>query len=90
MHGHLKFCALHLVNSSSFSPCEVLNIYVILSTEDAIEVVLNALAFIFIAQIDEDLAKTGWYDGDKRWLTAGAMQTAMLGMCSMLFFMAIS
>ena len=63
----------------------MLNIYIILSTEDVIDVVLNALAFIFIAQIDEDVAKTGWYDGDKRWLTAGAMQSAMLGMCSICF-----
>ena len=63
----------------------MLNIYIILETDDVIEVVLNALAFIFIAQIDEDLAKTGWYDADNRWLTAGAMQIAMLGMCPILF-----
>lgn len=51
----------------------------ILFTEDVIEIVLNALAFIFIAKIDEELANSGWYDPDKRWLTAGAMQTAMQG-----------
>jgi hypothetical protein len=57
----------------------VLNIYIILFTEDAIEVVLNALAFIFIARIDEDLAQTDWYDPDKRWLTAGSIEAAMQG-----------
>ena len=45
----------------------VLNIYVILNTDEAIEIVLNALAFTFIARIDEDLTKSGWYDPEKRW-----------------------
>ncbi len=57
----------------------VLNIYVIIYTEEVMEVVLNALAFIFVARIDEDLAKSGWYDPEMRWLTAGAMGTAMQG-----------
>jgi len=55
----------------------MLNIYVILSTKDVIEVVLNSLAFIFIDRIDEDVAKSGWYDHDKRWLTAGAIETGL-------------
>ena len=57
----------------------MLNIFVIINTNEVIEIVLNALAFIFVAQIDEDIARSGWYDPDKRWLTAGAMETAMQG-----------
>lgn len=57
----------------------MLNIFVIINTAEVIEIVLNALAFIFIARIDEDIAQSGWYDPDKRWLTAGAMETAMQG-----------
>jgi hypothetical protein len=45
----------------------VLNIYVILNTDEPIEIVLNALAFTFIARMDEDLVKSGWYDPEKRW-----------------------
>jgi hypothetical protein len=55
----------------------VLNIYVILFADDTISVVLDALAFIFIAQIDEEVAHSGWYDKNFRWLTAGAMEAAM-------------
>jgi len=50
---------------------------VILYTGEAIEIVLNALAFTFIARIDEDLTKSGWYDPEKRWVTAGAQTVAM-------------
>jgi hypothetical protein len=67
------------MNTSYQSVLMMLNIYIILFTEDAIEVVLNALAFIFIARIDEDLAQTDWYDPDKRWLTAGSIEAAMQG-----------
>ena len=57
----------------------MLNIFVILNTNEVIEIVLNSLAFIFIARIDEDVAKAGWYDTNKRWLTAGTMQAGLQG-----------
>mmetsp|Transcript_13783 Transcript_13783/g.15501 ORF Transcript_13783/g.15501 Transcript_13783/m.15501 type:complete len:340 (-) Transcript_13783:1093-2112(-) len=66
------------MNTSYQTILLILNIYVILMTEDAIDVVLNALAFIFIARIDEETAQANWYDNDKRWVTAGAVEVAML------------
>lgn len=55
----------------------MLNIFVILYEESAIEIVLNALAFAFIARIDEDLVQSNWYDPDRRWCTAGAINLVM-------------
>jgi hypothetical protein len=36
--------------------------------------------FLVINRIDEDLAKSEWYDKDKRWITAGTIATSMQGM----------
>lgn len=55
----------------------MLNIFVILYEESAIEIILNALAFAFIARIDEDLAKSRWYDPERRWCVAGAVSMVM-------------
>mmetsp|Transcript_16158 Transcript_16158/g.24215 ORF Transcript_16158/g.24215 Transcript_16158/m.24215 type:complete len:767 (-) Transcript_16158:215-2515(-) len=65
------------MNTSYETVLSMLNIYVLLNTEEAIEVILNALAFTFIARIDEDLIKSYWYDPEKRWITAGAMSVAI-------------
>lgn len=64
-------------NTSYETLLSMLNIYVILLTEEAIEIILNALAFAFIARIDEDLTKTDWYDPKRRWCTAGAQSMAL-------------
>lgn len=55
----------------------MLNIFVILYEESAIEIILNALAFAFIARIDEDLANSRWYDPERRWCEAGAVSMVM-------------
>lgn len=65
-------------NTSYETLLSMLNIYVILLEQSAIEIILNALAFAFIARIDEDLTKSGWYDPKRRWCTAGAMSVAMV------------
>lgn len=64
-------------NTSYETLLSMLNIYVILLTEEAIEIILNALAFAFIARIDEDLTKTDWYDPKRRWCAAGAQSMAL-------------
>lgn len=55
----------------------IFNIFLILEETNPLDVVLNSLAFIFIARIDEEIAQSGWFDPDRRFLTAGAMSTAM-------------
>lgn len=65
------------MNTSYETLLSILNIYVILNTSEPIEIVLNSLAFTFIARMDEDLVKSGWYDPDKRWATSGAMTVCM-------------
>jgi hypothetical protein len=54
-------------NENEIIPSTVINIYVLTQTNEALEVVLNALAFIFIDKIDEEAARAAWYDPKKRW-----------------------
>lgn len=65
------------LNTSYETALSILNIFVILYTNQAIEIILNALAFTFIARIDEDVVQSDFYDPKRRWITAGAMQVAM-------------
>ena len=51
----------------------MLNVYIILHTDKVLDVILNSLAFEFIGRIDEDIAKTLWWDPEQRWITAGAI-----------------
>jgi len=46
-------------------------------TFDTIDVILNALAFAFIAQIDQEIVKSAWWDPKNRWVTAGAIEVIM-------------
>jgi len=46
----------------------MLNIAVIRSTYDTMEIILNALAFTFIALIDQEIVKSAWWDPKNRWL----------------------
>ncbi len=55
------------MNTSYETLLSMLNIYVLLNTNEAIELILNALAFTFIARMDEDITKGFWYDPEKRW-----------------------
>jgi len=55
----------------------ILNIYVIVNTFSTIEVVLNALAFVFIAEIDQLIVKSAWWDDKNRWITAGTIEVIM-------------
>jgi len=56
----------------------MLNTYVIsASINNPIEVLLDALAFVFVAKIDEEIVKSSWWDPENRWLTAGAMEVVM-------------
>jgi len=65
------------LNTSYETVLSMLNIFVILYEEAAIEIILNALAFAFIARIDEDVTKSDWYDPKRRWCTAGAMNVVI-------------
>jgi len=50
------------------------NLFIILHTDNAIEVLLDALAFIFVAKIDEEIVQSSHWDPNNRWITAGAIQ----------------
>jgi len=65
------------LNTSYETLLSMLNIYVILYEEAAIEIILNALAFAFIARIDEDITKTDFYDPKRRWCCAGAINVVI-------------
>jgi len=65
------------LNTSYETVLSMLNIFVILYEQAAIEIILNALAFAFIARIDEDVTKSDWYDPKRRWCTAGAMNVVI-------------
>mmetsp|Transcript_25912 Transcript_25912/g.59668 ORF Transcript_25912/g.59668 Transcript_25912/m.59668 type:complete len:584 (-) Transcript_25912:54-1805(-) len=55
----------------------MLNIYVLAKEGNPIDVVLNSLAFFFIARIDEDLCRTQWWDPKSRWISAGAVEVVI-------------
>jgi len=55
----------------------MLNIFNILNQASPTDVVLNALALEFVFKIDEEYAKSVWWDPNKRWLKAGIIEVAM-------------
>jgi hypothetical protein len=59
---------------STFS---VINILIVINTDNAFEIVLNALAFEFIIELDELFLKTTWWDPDRRWISAGSLELVM-------------
>lgn len=52
----------------------MLNVLVIINTNSAFEIILNALAFEFVIDLDHEFAKSNWWDADKRWIRAGAIE----------------
>lgn len=55
----------------------MLNIFNILNQASPTDVVLNALALEFVYKIDEEYAKSVWWDPNRRWLKAGTLEVAM-------------
>jgi len=69
---------LDIVMSTGYeSILSIFNVFLILNTNQALEVLLNALAFVFIAKIDEEIVKSSWYDPQNRWITAGTIEVVM-------------
>jgi len=54
-----------------------LNIYMIFGTNDVLDVILNSLAIEFIYQMDEGFVMNEWWDPEKRWLKAGAVNLVL-------------
>eukprot|EP00586_Coscinodiscus_wailesii_P020069 CAMPEP_0172493602 /NCGR_PEP_ID=MMETSP1066-20121228/25020_1 /TAXON_ID=671091 /ORGANISM="Coscinodiscus wailesii, Strain CCMP2513" /LENGTH=675 /DNA_ID=CAMNT_0013263825 /DNA_START=123 /DNA_END=2147 /DNA_ORIENTATION=- len=65
------------MNASYTCLLSMLNIYILTQTNDALEILLNALAFFFIERIDEDIVRSDWYDPKKNWISAAAVQLVM-------------
>jgi hypothetical protein len=51
-----------------------LNLFILFTTDDVIEMMLNAMAVEFVLKMDEEFASTDWWDPDKRWIRAGALE----------------
>jgi len=50
------------------------NIFNVIQTEDSFEMLLNCLALIFVAQIDEEFSESPWYDPGRRWLRSSCVE----------------
>lgn len=69
---------LDIIMSTAYEcALSMLNILVIRSTYNAMDVILNALAFTFIALIDQEIVKSAWWDPKNRWVTAGSIEVIM-------------
>eukprot|EP00511_Aplanochytrium_stocchinoi_P010911 CAMPEP_0204868342 /NCGR_PEP_ID=MMETSP1348-20121228/26187_1 /ASSEMBLY_ACC=CAM_ASM_000700 /TAXON_ID=215587 /ORGANISM="Aplanochytrium stocchinoi, Strain GSBS06" /LENGTH=628 /DNA_ID=CAMNT_0052021219 /DNA_START=177 /DNA_END=2060 /DNA_ORIENTATION=- len=62
------------MNTAYISILYLIMLYILLMTENILDIILNALAIIFIHQIDENIANSPWWDADNRWITAGTLQ----------------
>jgi hypothetical protein len=70
-HLFLCHCPAFTQPPSTFS---VINILIVINTDDAFEILLNALAFEFIIELDELFPKSRWWDPDRRWISAGSLE----------------
>jgi len=59
------------------SMLSMFNVFLILNTDDALAVLLDALAFVFVAKIDEEIVNSSWWDPQSRWITAGTTEVIM-------------
>lgn len=49
-------------------------LFILLQTPNVLDLILNALAIDFIAQYDNRIAHSEWWDVDRRWLKAGTIE----------------
>ena len=52
----------------------LLNIYILYTTQDVTDILLNALAIEFVHQLDESYVDSAWWDTDFRYIKAGAIE----------------
>ena len=52
----------------------ILNMMIIIFTDDTLDIVFNALAIEFVHQLDEMIVNSSWFDPDFRLLKAGAVE----------------
>lgn len=52
----------------------MLNMFIIINTDDAFEILLNALAFEFVINLDEAFVESVWWDPNRRWIMAASME----------------
>jgi len=55
----------------------VANIFNVIQTDDTFEMLLNCLALIFVAEIDEDFCKSPWWDPGHRWIKAATVELVL-------------
>lgn len=55
----------------------MINIFNVLQNEDTFELLLNCLALIFVAQIDEEFAGSLWWDIGMRWIKAASVELVL-------------
>ena len=62
------------MNTSYVCALYTLNLFILFTTESVVEMMLNAMAVEFVLKMDEEFASTDWWDPDKRWIRAGALE----------------
>eukprot|EP00816_Leptocylindrus_hargravesii_P006322 CAMPEP_0196825598 /NCGR_PEP_ID=MMETSP1362-20130617/93145_1 /TAXON_ID=163516 /ORGANISM="Leptocylindrus danicus, Strain CCMP1856" /LENGTH=742 /DNA_ID=CAMNT_0042206053 /DNA_START=220 /DNA_END=2445 /DNA_ORIENTATION=+ len=55
----------------------MINIFNVLQNEDTFELLLNCLALIFVAHIDEEFAGSLWWDVGMRWIKAASVELVL-------------
>eukprot|EP00592_Proboscia_alata_P015587 CAMPEP_0194394696 /NCGR_PEP_ID=MMETSP0174-20130528/123998_1 /TAXON_ID=216777 /ORGANISM="Proboscia alata, Strain PI-D3" /LENGTH=581 /DNA_ID=CAMNT_0039190523 /DNA_START=1347 /DNA_END=3089 /DNA_ORIENTATION=- len=68
--GRLDF----IMNTSYVCVLYLLNMYILANTEDANDVLFNALQIHFVLVMDEAVASSLWWDPNKRWIKAGVTE----------------
>eukprot|EP00968_Pinguiococcus_pyrenoidosus_P018845 scaffold1954_cov268-Pinguiococcus_pyrenoidosus.AAC.282 len=66
-----------LASASTRADSEAANvrqIFILFNTTDATDILLNALAIEFIAELDEEIAAADWWDPERRYIQAGTVE----------------
>jgi len=66
-----------IMNGFSKSFTLLLNVYILLSTHEVIDVVLNCIALEFVSEMDESFVSSSWWDEDSRFLRAGTIELVL-------------
>jgi hypothetical protein len=62
------------MNSLYISLLMTLMLFILFLTDNTVDIILNALAIEFVAELDEELAEGDWFDPEQRYIKAGAVE----------------
>ena len=67
------------MNSVYLAVLNLVVLFILFITQSTVDVILNALAFEFVAEFDEEISKSEWFDENKRFLKAGVIEVILCG-----------